>query len=106
MSGKASGPKVANRAFGKASVASVSQSVQSKAEADQIALGQYNELALAYIQGNLMCLGSPQLRAGSVVDIAGAGKTFSGAYYVTSVTHTLTPQDGYQTSLTVQRSAA
>ena len=106
MSGRATGPKVANRAFGKASVASVSQPVQSKAEADQIALGQYNELALTYIQGNLMCLGRPQLHAGAVVDIAGAGKTFSGAYYVTSVAHTLTPDDGYQTSLTVQRNAS
>jgi len=106
MGGKSSGPKVANRAFGKASAASVRQPLRSKAEADQIALGHYNELALTYIQGTVVCSGRPQLRAGTVVDIAGAGKTFSGAYYVTSVTHTLTAEDGYQTSLTVQRNAA
>jgi len=106
MGGTTSGPKAANRAFGKASVASVNQPVQSKAEADQIALGRYNQLALTYIQGDVACSGRAQLCAGTVVDIAGAGKTFSGLHYVTSVTHTLTPEDGYQTSLTVQRNAA
>jgi uncharacterized protein len=106
MKGRTSGPQTAKRAFGKATVAGVTQPVQTKAEADQIALGRFNELALTYIQGEVTCFGRPELRAGTVVDIEGAGRTFSGSYYVTSVTHTVTSEDGYQTSFTVQRTAA
>lgn len=106
MGGKASGPRATNRAFGKSSAATVDLAVHSKAEADQIALGQFNEMAMAYIQGEGRCYGLPQLNAGAVVDIQGAGKNFSGAYYVRSVTHSLTPEQGYRTSFTVQRNAA
>lgn len=106
MGGKASGPKASNRAFGKAGSIGVRQPVQTKAEADQIALGRFNEMALGYIRGDVTCYGTPQLRAGAVVDIQGAGTTFSGPYYVTSVTHSVTSEDSYQTTLTVQRSAA
>jgi phage protein D len=106
MGGKASGPKATNRALGKAASATVSQPIESKAEADQMALGQFNAMALGYIQGDLVCYGRPQLRAGIVVDIQGAGTTFSGPYYVTSVVHTVTPDDGYQTTLNVQRNAS
>jgi phage protein D len=106
MGGTASGPRSANRAFGKASAASIDLPVRTKAEADQMALGQFNELALTYIQGDVVCGGYPQLHAGTVVNIAGAGKTFSGAYYVTSVTHTLSLQTGFQTNFAVRRNAA
>jgi phage protein D len=105
MGGGSSGPRGATRAFGRATVASVTMPVQSKAEADQIALGRFNDVALAYIEGDVACNGRAQLHAGTVVNIAGAGKTFSGAYYVTSVTHTVTPDQGYRMSLTVQRNA-
>jgi uncharacterized protein len=106
MGGKASGPRTANRAFGKASIVGVDQPVQSKAEADQIARGRFNEMALSYIEGNVVGSGRPQLHAGTVIEMNGAGKMFSGAYYVTSVTHTLTPDDGYKTEFTVKRNAA
>ena len=106
MGGRSSGPKTAKKAFGKTATADGRQSVQSKAEADQVALGRFNEMALTYIHGDVTCLGNPKLRAGTVVDIQGAGKTFSGAYYVTSVTHTVTHDGRYDTTLTVQRSAA
>ena len=106
MGGTASGPKAANRAFGKAGNVGVRQPVQTKAEADQIALGRFNEMALTYIQGDVTCDGRAELRAGTVVDIDGAGTTFSGPYYVTSVTHRMTAEDGFETNLSVQRSAA
>jgi phage protein D len=101
----ASGPKAANRAFGRASTVIVDQPVRSKAEADQIASGRFGELALAYVQGTVACAGRPQLHAGMVVHIDGAGRTFSGPYYVTSVTHTLRQDQGYRTSFTVERNA-
>jgi phage protein D len=103
--GRASGPKAANRAFGKASTGIVDQPVRGKAEADQIALGRLNELALAYVRGSVACAGRPQLQAGMVVDIDGAGQSFSGPYYVTSVTHRLSQDEGYRTSFTVERNA-
>jgi phage protein D len=103
--GRASGPKAANRAFGKASTSIVDQPARGKAEADQIALGRFNELALAYVQGTVACAGRPQLQAGMVVHIDGAGQNFSGPYYVTSVTHRLSQDQGYRTSFTVERNA-
>lgn len=106
MGGRSTGPSASDRAFGKAAVADVRQPVSTKAEADQRALGQFNELALTYIQGDVTCAGRAALRAGMVVDIAGAGTTFSGPYYVTSATHVLTPDNKYETSLTVRRNAA
>jgi phage protein D len=39
------------------------------------------------------------------VAISGAGKTFSGDYYLTEVTHSVTPQDGYLTRFRGQRNA-
>ncbi len=98
-----SGPATARRAFGSAAVAVLGQPTQNLAEASPIARGQFNAMALGYVEGDVVAFGQPQLRAGTVVNIAGAGQRFSGAYYVTSVTHTMTGDQGYQTSFTVQR---
>jgi phage protein D len=104
MAGK-SGPVAARRAFGQASTSIVSQQARSKAEADQIALGQFCELALTYVRGTVAGSGQPQLHAGTVVHIDGAGKAFSGPYYVTSVVHVVSQEEGYRTSFTVERNA-
>jgi phage protein D len=104
--GGASGPRAARQVFGASSVASVDLPVRSVAEADRIARGRLNDLALDYIQGDVVAEGRPQVRAGMVVAIEGAGKRFSGSYYVTSVTHSLTADDGYRTTFSVQRNAA
>jgi Bacteriophage probable baseplate hub protein len=104
--GRTSGPAAASRAFGRTVTGIVDQPVRSRAEADQLASGRFNELALAYVKGSVTCLGQPQLRAGMVVQLDGAGQTFSGPYYVTSVTHTLSQHQGYRTSLTVERNGS
>lgn len=106
MGGQASGPRRTSRAFGNARATSVDVPVPSQARADQMARGRFDEIALAYIQGEAECAGRPGLHAGAVIDVQGAGKTFSGAYYLTSVTHTLTPGEGYRTQLEVRRNAA
>jgi phage protein D len=100
------GAAAARRAFGTASVASLGQPARTKAQADPIAKGGFNTMALTYVEGDVVAYGRPKLQAGVVVSIAGAGTNFSGSYYVTSVTHTLTPDHGYHTSFTVQRNAA
>jgi Bacteriophage probable baseplate hub protein len=105
MGGKTSGPARTKRAFGKADAISVDVPVPSKAQADGMAVHRFNELALTFIQGEVECAGDPELQAGKVVSIQGAGDTFSGAYYITSVTHSVTPGEGYRTRLEVRRNA-
>jgi phage protein D len=106
MRGRASGPALADRAFGTSRVADVRLPVHTRAEAEQAAIGRFNELALSYIEGDVVCLGQPRLRPATVVDITGAGETFSGSYYIASVSHSLARDRGYQTTLVVRRNAA
>ena len=106
MGGGESGPGRTSRVFAKASAVTVDAPVQSKAEADHRARGLIGDLALTYIQGEAECAGDPRLRAGGVVRIDGAGTTFSGTYYLGSVTHELTQSEGYRTQLSLRRNAA
>jgi phage protein D len=106
MNGTSSGPKTANTAFGKTSFAYVDRPVFSKAEADQMALSQFNRAALAYIDGEGLCYGRPDLKAGTVITIEGLGEKFSGLYYITSVKHLWSNRGGYRTRFTYQRNAA
>lgn len=106
MGGTASGPALADRVFTASKAATVDTPVQSRAEADRRAEGRFADMALDYVQGEAECIGRPDLRAGTVVDIQGAGRTFSGPYYLTSVTHELTVDDGYRTHLGLRRNAA
>lgn len=100
------GPSAVRRAFGSASLTDVDLAVRSTAEADPIARGRFDAMALTYIQGEVVAEGHPRLRSGTVVQLDGAGATFSGPYYVTSVSHDMTSEDGYQTTFTVRRNAA
>ncbi len=100
------GPDTARRAFGPAAVTLTGQPARDLGEASAIADAQFSTGALTFVEGEVIAFGRPQLRAGTVVEISGAGQRFSGPYYVTSVTHTMTAEHGYQTSFTVQRNAA
>jgi phage protein D len=106
MGGTAMGPQQANRAFGRTSAAEVTTPVRNRANADQIAIGRYDDMALEFVQGEAVCVGAPRLTAGSVVDIRGAGTRFSGHYYVAAVTHTMSAGAGLRTELDVRRSAS
>jgi phage protein D len=101
-----SGAAATRRVFGTASLTVPGQSGQTVADVTPIAQGQFSALSMGYVAGDVIAFGLPQLQADTVVDITGAGQTFSGRYYVTSVTHTVTNEQGYQTSFTVQRSTA
>ena len=46
----------------------------------------------AYVEGYGTCIGDPELRAGTLVEIEGLGKRFSGSYYVTSTEHSYRPE--------------
>jgi len=105
MGGSVSGPAAADSEFDSASLPRVDWPVFTKAEADQIARGQLNRMALAYIGGEGVCIGCSDLRAGKVIKIDGLGKRFSGLYYVTSARHAYTPARGYRTAFSVKRNA-
>src|SRR5262249_23488023 len=104
MWGTQTGPQAATKAFGNARRVEVHRPVFSTDEARRMAQGQLNEVALAFISGEGVCsVGRPDLQAGMVVKIAGAGRRFSGPYYLTSTTHTITARQGYRTTFTVRR---
>ncbi|HLP87141.1 MAG TPA: hypothetical protein VK184_00845 [Nostocaceae cyanobacterium] len=105
MGGSTSGAKAVKTAFGESSQTIVNQPVMSKAEADQMALGQFQNIAIAYITGEGACQGNADLRAGKVIEIAGVGTRFSGLYYITGTKHYYSRIQGYQTSFTVRRNA-
>ena len=83
----------------------MSTRVLNQAEADQLASGWFGELALRYVEGQGVCIGRTDLRAGSLVEIEGLGERFSGTYYVTSTEHSYRPNVGYRTAFTVSRNA-
>ncbi|MCU0541079.1 MAG: contractile injection system protein, VgrG/Pvc8 family [Oscillatoriaceae cyanobacterium Prado104] len=106
MKGSVSGPKVVDREFGKTSHTIANVTVSSQAEANQIALKMFNEMALNYITGDGSCLGRTDLHPGTAIEITGIGKRFSGSYYVTAVTHSYSKTQGYRTQFSVKRNAA
>jgi phage protein D len=75
-------------------------------EADAHARARFNDASLALVTAEGLSLGRTDLRAGTVVRIAGAGTMFSGAYYVTSVQHRYGQRDGYTTRFAARRNAA
>jgi uncharacterized protein len=105
MGGRKTGPQTSQRAFGQSIQRIVTEPVSSASEAQEVAKGQLETMALAYITGSGECRGNPKLRAGRVIEVAGAGDRFSGLYYVTSATHTHTKDEGYQTEFEVKRNA-
>jgi len=101
-----SGPQKVRRALGHSRTMTLNLPLHTKAEADQIAQGQLQETALSFIEGDGSCHGRSWLHAGLLVNIEGAGRTFSGAYMVTATTHTLNGNQGYSTNFSVRRNAA
>ena len=106
MGGQNSGPTQAEGAFGAVIGLMSAMPVMTLAEADQIAKARLNELALEFIEGEGVCLGRTDLRAGKVIKIDGIGKRFGGQYYVTSAVHSYNPNKGYLTHFTVRRNAS
>jgi phage protein D len=105
MGGRRSGAELVNAAFGAAAQVELGRSVTSPAEAEQIARGLFNRMALELIVGEGACSGSADLRAGKVIGLHGLGKRFSGSYYVTRAIHRYTADRGYETRFQVRRTA-
>jgi phage protein D len=105
MGGQRSGAELVDAAFGAATAIEVGRSVTNPAEADQIARGLFNRMALELIVGEGACDGRADLRAGKVIGLRGLGKRFSGSYYVTRAIHRYTADRGYATRFQVRRTA-
>ena len=106
MGGTSSGPAATRRAFAGSGGTTVEVPISSQAEADQLARGWFDEMALSYVEGEGLCIGDPELHPGVLVQIDGIGKRFSGAYYVMSTEHSYRPDTGYRTAIGVRRNAA
>jgi phage protein D/phage baseplate assembly protein gpV len=75
------------RTFGNGRLVIVDQPVISQAEADSLASARLDEISGAFIEAQGMAFRTPQIRAGQIVEVAGIGERFSGAYLVTEATH-------------------
>jgi phage protein D len=104
MGGTTTGPAGAEVPFGARALAVIDQPVATQNEADLLARGILNEIALDYIVGEGVAAGDPAITAGSVIELGGLGRRFSGRYYLTEVTHVW---DGrFTTRFRVRRNAA
>ncbi|AFY37041.1 hypothetical protein Lepto7376_0630 [[Leptolyngbya] sp. PCC 7376] len=109
MGGKALGVDQTKKAFGKSvekgSHTVVTSPVSTKAEADLLAIGQLKDMAIAYITAEGTIQGLGDLRAGKTIEITDAGTKFSGLYYLTSVQHSFSEDNGYATKFTARRNS-
>lgn len=93
----------AKSAFGDAKLVFTMRPSTVPAEAQALAWGAFNELALDAVKGRGTALGEPRLKPGTVIELLGLGKTWTGNYYVTRVTHVLHRHAGYSTEFEVRR---
>jgi uncharacterized protein len=105
MDGKKSGPQI-NKELGLTSEVLSMHPTMTQAEADQMAQAVLRQKALTLIEGEGLCLGRTDLRAGKVIKIADVGQRFSGQYYVTAAIHNYSAQGGYRTQFQVRRNAS
>jgi len=70
-------------------------------DAKAVAKALLSEMNNSLIEASCECIGDPELKSGTTVNISGIGKRFSGKYYVTSVKHSI--GDGYTTSFEARR---
>lgn len=68
----------------------VDQPVVSQAEANILAAARLDEISGVFIEAEGRAYRRPEIRAGQSVKVKGAGKRFSGDYFVTAATHLYT----------------
>lgn len=75
--------------------------VYSKEHADKIADAELTKVSYTFIEGDVECIGLPQIRTGAIIFLDKMGKRFSGKYYVTETTHII-DSSGYRTIFSVK----
>lgn len=76
--------------------------VRSDNDAKQMARQTLENIAKDMVKGSGSTIGLPYLRAGTVVELRGLGRRFSGHYFVTGTTHTI-GDGGYTTQFECRR---
>lgn len=104
MGGRRLGASITESAFFAARNVITDKPVFSEGEANQIARGKFNDMAVEFITGEGTAVGNKDIKAGTVVELKKLGERFSGLYYVTSATHTI-DATGYSTKFTAERNA-
>jgi phage protein D len=108
-------------AFGSRVTFTVDRPVSSVEEAKKLAEAKLNDILMDFIVGDGLCMGSPDIQAGSVVKIIvnpeQGDDRFNGKYFVTGASHRYSHSNtggsadgqgggGYVTSIRVRRNAA
>ena len=104
MQGSQVGSQVVEDLFGTRTLTIIEQPVSTQNEADLLAKGVLNEIALRYIVGEGTTVGNPEIRVGNVIELGGLGEQFSGLYYLTHVSHVWDGQ--FVTHIQVRRNAS
>jgi hypothetical protein len=78
--------------------------VNSVEHANSIARAELNKLSDTLIEGDVECVGIPQIRTGVNISFEKLGSRFSKKYYVIQTTHTIN-ESGYRTRFQVKRNA-
>ncbi|MGB7342037.1 MAG: hypothetical protein WBC91_24290 [Phototrophicaceae bacterium] len=103
--GSKKGYATADSAFGSAEMVSTMRPLLTKAEGDKIASGQHTHMSLSYMTAEGLCEGRTDLITGKTVEISNMGKRFSGDYYLTEITYSIRPSEGFLTAFTARRNA-
>jgi uncharacterized protein len=104
MGGAQVGPAAAEKVFGARTLTVVEHPVATQNEADLLASGLLNDIALNYIRAEGTAVGDPAIKVGTVIELGGLGERFSGLYYVTQLAHVWDGQ--FVTHLRLRRNAA
>lgn len=76
---------------------------RSQAEADSLARGAFRRDAQRFLHGEIVCTGTPELRAGREVELAGVSPRLAGRYRITECWHHFDNTQGLSTRLRVER---
>lgn len=104
MQGQKVGPAATDSLFGTRTLSVIDLPVTTQNEADLLAKGLLNEVALKYIVAEGKARGDPAIKVGRVIELGGMGQRFNGLYYVTHVSHFWDGQ--FTTHFHVRRNAA
>ena len=94
------GAMIAENMFGSSTAYITDVPVSSQTQANAIALAEMERLARAFARGTGTIVGNEQMRAGTIVTIAGVAEPYDGSYYVLASRHIISPRTGYTTEFT------
>lgn len=100
--GSAGNQQAIDQSFNQKKEIVATKPIESEAEAKILATQTLESIAKDMLKGSGSIVGLPDLRAGSIVEIDGLGKRFSGRYFVTATTHAI-GDSGYTTQFECRR---